>query len=481
MKDTILAKDTILVTIGEDHSFECSAVTLGRTGENAVSQLEITIPEELSGFWAYLDFKKPEGEATRTPRLPIVNNQIEYDVPMALLDKNGNLEVQLILQSEDGEIWKSAVKKFVVLKSIDAQSEIPKKEDFISEAQKILDETVAVAYNNAPALKGLADGAAISICDVSPLEHVLNLKADTAGASVTVCGLNLWDEQVEIGGIDTATGANADKLTNVLRSKNYIKVIPSAVYYLGCPAGLVSSGGLIQVYYYDKSYNFSGCDLIGAENAPLAAGDHWGYIRFVIRAEYGLVYHNDICLSLQNEQTDGTYEPYQGNLYTADAEGKVEGVKSRYPVTTLLAEPSVSLRVEYNREPNQAYQGLVNAITALGGSVESFVQSVAAAVPEVLALTIHIGCFGSSNQADIALYVDGAEVFCSSGSHDTQTFSYSQMPTSAYLTVVESSLGIIQVGTSWTDYTEYSSDEVSTVDLLSLGYTDIYIRHSYFD
>lgn len=144
MTETILTKDTLVVNIGDDHSFNCTATALGRSGENNVSQLEITIPEELAGFSAYLDFKQPMGAKVRTPKLNIEGNTIEYDIPLGLLDQSGNIEVQLVLQDEDGYIWKSTVKKFVVLKSVDAVEEIPEKEDFISRAQALLDEVEQV-------------------------------------------------------------------------------------------------------------------------------------------------------------------------------------------------------------------------------------------------------------------------------------------------------------------------------------------------
>ena len=140
MTETILTKDTILVNIGDDHSFNCTATTLGRAGENNISQLEITIPEELATFDAYLDFKKQGGTTVRTPRLVIENNKIEYDMPLSLLDQSGSIEVQLVLQDERGYIWKSVAKKFTILKSVNAVDDIPEKEDFITEAQKILDE-----------------------------------------------------------------------------------------------------------------------------------------------------------------------------------------------------------------------------------------------------------------------------------------------------------------------------------------------------
>ena len=218
MTDTILEKDTLTVTVGDDHSFVCSVVTLGRTGENAVSQLEINIPEELNNFWAYLDFKKASGKTFKTPRLAIDNNKIEYDIPGGLLDESGNIEVQLVLESENGEVWKSATKKFVVLKSIDAGDDIPEAESFISEAQKILDETVEItnafiaeakeeneafkeeiekttdnliAESNkkidealelrdgyASAITETASGEVVSLNDVSPMEHELKVNCN---------------------------------------------------------------------------------------------------------------------------------------------------------------------------------------------------------------------------------------------------------------------------------------------------------------
>lgn len=133
-------RDVINVQIGDDHSFGCLTVALGRTGEHVITQLNITVPEKLRNYWAYLDFKKPSGATVKTARLDVNDRLIEYEIPQGLLDESGNLETQLVLQSENGEIWKSAIKKFVVLKSIDAENDIPYQEDFITEAQNTLDE-----------------------------------------------------------------------------------------------------------------------------------------------------------------------------------------------------------------------------------------------------------------------------------------------------------------------------------------------------
>lgn len=133
-------KDIIQVNIGEDHIFNCDRKKIARTGESSVTRLEIALEENLSECWAYLDFKKANGETVKTPKLEIVDNRAVYDIPLGVLDVVGDLEVQLVLQRESGEIWKSDVKKFFVCKSINATDDIPDKEDFITEAQKLLDE-----------------------------------------------------------------------------------------------------------------------------------------------------------------------------------------------------------------------------------------------------------------------------------------------------------------------------------------------------
>ena len=228
---------------------------------------------------------------------------------------------------------------------------------------------IAEIVDTANALKGKGEGAVLSLSDISPVEHTLKVKLSESGAEVRVCGLNLWDEQVEIGGISSSDGQNADNVANVLRTKNFIKVMPGKLYYVKCPSGLVSTGGLIQIYRYDENKNFLGYGSTGVENGQFNSAG-WHYIRFVIRKEYGMTYNHDICLSFDDEATNGTYEPYKGAVYTPDADGRVEGVKSLYPTTTLMtdAEGAV-IEAEYNRDLNKAYQALVDSIVALGGAV----------------------------------------------------------------------------------------------------------------
>ena len=134
-------KDKILVNLSTDHAFECATDIIGREGEGDITQLEITIPENLRNCAVYLDFEKPNGDKIRTPSLTIKGGIATYDVAPYLLTDGGEITVQVVLQNEDGGVWKSSSKKFLNRYSINAfNDEIPEKEDFMYEAQKVLNE-----------------------------------------------------------------------------------------------------------------------------------------------------------------------------------------------------------------------------------------------------------------------------------------------------------------------------------------------------
>ncbi len=127
-------EDKILVSLGTDHSFECATDIIGREGEGSTTQLQMSIPEKLIGCSVYLDFEKPNGEKLRTPKLKIENGRAIYDVVQYLLTDDGEIKAQAVLITGDGKIWKSSKKKYIIQNSINAYSDIPNKEDFLSEA-----------------------------------------------------------------------------------------------------------------------------------------------------------------------------------------------------------------------------------------------------------------------------------------------------------------------------------------------------------
>ena len=140
-------QDIINATLDTKHFLKCSTYSIARNGEGLAPRFSITIPAGLCTYWAYIDFKKPNGEIFKTPRLDVVNGKIEYDIPSAVLDVEGELEVQLVFQNDKDKIWKSYVKAFAVRYSINATDDIPNKEDFVQYIEQKTDEALEIAQS----------------------------------------------------------------------------------------------------------------------------------------------------------------------------------------------------------------------------------------------------------------------------------------------------------------------------------------------
>lgn len=131
--------DVINIIVDENHFLRCPVDTIARDGEGNVTKFEITFPEKLSAYWVYVDFKMSNGEKFKSPRLDVEGNKATYVVPPYVLIE-GKLKAQVLFQNGDGAIWKSYKKPFTVRGSINAVDDIPEKEDFIAEAQQLLDD-----------------------------------------------------------------------------------------------------------------------------------------------------------------------------------------------------------------------------------------------------------------------------------------------------------------------------------------------------
>lgn len=189
---------------------------------------------------------------------------------------------------------------------------------------------------------------------------------DVSAVKVKKHGLNLWDEQWEIGNI-TNNGENM-VATDTIRSKNFIPVKAGIKLYCHIPQ-------LVRVVYYDVD------KVRYANTYPNPGGTVTptkdGYIRFAVGASIGTgnpaitEYGNNICISLYNSDATGRYEPYiEPTEHTVNADGTAAGVTSLSPTTTLMTDvEGAIIDVEYNRDINKAFDELKNAIIALGGNV----------------------------------------------------------------------------------------------------------------
>lgn len=134
-------------------------------------------------------------------------------------------------------------------------------------------------------------------------------------------GFNLWDEEWEVGYIDS-NGANTASTVNI-RSKNYIPILPNTTYYLRIGYTTVV---YCPVFFYDVDKNFISASIQQVWNRTIVTPSNAAYMRFYINAAYGATYKNDICINLSDPQRNGTYEPYSKHTYPLDSTLTLRGI-----------------------------------------------------------------------------------------------------------------------------------------------------------
>lgn len=144
-----------------------------------------------------------------------------------------------------------------------------------------------------------------------------------SGLSVhRMTGFNQWDEEWELGTLNSSTGANVDA-NDRIRSKNFIPVIGGTQYVINKDYGLACA--------YDANKNYIG-------QMPWGYGSEVGtyywnvpngarYAKFVMTSTYGTTYKNDICINLHwDGERDGEYEEYKEYEYALDDSVVLRGI-----------------------------------------------------------------------------------------------------------------------------------------------------------
>lgn len=132
------------------------------------------------------------------------------------------------------------------------------------------------------------------------------------GANVTRTGINVWDEEWEVGSIDNNTGANKSGATT-WRCKNYIPVKPNTAYYFN--NGSLSSS--IRYYWYDKNNAFiSGSST---SSAVLTSPSNAYFLRIRDTEADGATPPGNI--SINYPSTDTSYHAYTGTTVIIDLDG----------------------------------------------------------------------------------------------------------------------------------------------------------------
>lgn len=145
----------------------------------------------------------------------------------------------------------------------------------------------------------------------SPYSNICPISGWT-GATVTRTGINVWDEEWEVGGYNQTTGNKYTDNTRI-RSKNPIPIKGGESYY--------TTGRILWLEYgADGTYigAGNGGTYVGPNQSFTPSSDAY-YIAFQGTTTYGTTYNNDI--SINYPSTDHDYHAYQGQTYTIDLDG----------------------------------------------------------------------------------------------------------------------------------------------------------------
>jgi hypothetical protein len=253
------------------------------------------------------------------------------------------------------------------------------------------------------ALKGNVSGNPISIKDVSPIEHNVGVKlssdtiTDFSGTKVSVGGANLLNMDRTAGTFTSGT-ANTEKrefefdkfYVGYNRANYYAPIYTTATlqdgvftitgtgyYGVGIPfevkpntqyvfSGEVTNNPYCTFTYYDKDGNY--LSAVGGIATGVTTPSNATVAVLCIAPT------NDRTVTATNLQIEyGTsateYEEYiEPTEYTANANGVVAGVKSRYPSMSFSTDTEgVSISVDYYRDIDKIFAALTTAIALSGG------------------------------------------------------------------------------------------------------------------
>lgn len=120
---------------------------------------------------------------------------------------------------------------------------------------------------------------------------------------INVTGVNIWDEEWEVGGIDPSSGTNVSYSTRI-RSKNYIPLVSGMTYSFNYVGSSISNNGLV-VVFYDSNKEYVQGSWRQSSFSPFTVPSNVKYMRFATGDGYGATYNNDI--SINYPATDTSY------------------------------------------------------------------------------------------------------------------------------------------------------------------------------
>lgn len=172
-------------------------------------------------------------------------------------------------------------------------------------------------------------------------------------------GANQWDEEWELGDIDSSTGEDTTT-GNIIRTKGYIPVLPETEYfaYIG---GL--TGANLRTRFYDINKNYIGYTQYNgspvAYNSVFKTPENCYYMRFTPQEAYGTEYLHNISINYPHTVT--TYSPYSN---ICPISGWTEIALTQEPSST----PGVAQEVYVTRLGGTYYGGELETVSGAGSA-----------------------------------------------------------------------------------------------------------------
>jgi len=194
--------------------------------------------------------------------------------------------------------------------------------------------------------------------DWTPYSNICPISGHT-GAEIEQTGVNVWDEEWELGGINDTTGEPNVSTTAQFRSMNYIPCTPNTEYFAYYNGG---AGGGVYVYCYDANKSFlgraprKGTSVYNVANDIFTTIEKTAYMLFKCQPSVSPITNNK-TVSINYPATDMQYHPYTGNQ-----------ISVTFPETIYGGEDEV-----VSGKLDSKYSSVtVSSVTALYGQKETY-------------------------------------------------------------------------------------------------------------
>ena len=269
---------------------------------------------------------------------------------------------------------------------IDPNGKVTMLEQIINRVVEKIEDSLKNKPSVSNALKSNKTGEVVSIDDVSPIVHRLDVKVsgveDVSAVKVKRCGKNFFDVSKVItskptperfvenngdGSITVSVGSQtstcAEKTPYTLR--DYAPDLKVGEKYT-LSADSTGTDNWIWLTGYNSSWYFSGnkTRTLTITEEMLNSRVNW-----YASGTNTVATISNIQIELGKTATE--YEPYVEPIECAvNADGSVDGIDSTYPVTNLLTDTTGAvIECNYSRDVNKAYEELTQAIISLGGNI----------------------------------------------------------------------------------------------------------------